>query len=149
MNPLLDKYLCDTYPHVFADRRLDMTQSSMCRGFECGDGWFWIIKEAAAQLEQLILNYVKRVDFQFRPRASQVKEKFGTLRFYLTAGTDAMHYVTEEAERKSGKTCEVCGRPGKLRGGLWVRTTCQDHADQRSTGVFVSTQVGKSKGRKK
>jgi hypothetical protein len=58
------------------------------------------------------------------PRASQVKEKFGTLRFYLTHGTDEMYAITDEAERRSASTCEACGKPGKLRGRGWLYTRC-------------------------
>jgi hypothetical protein len=58
------------------------------------------------------------------PRASQVKEKYGTLRFYMTSGTDEMYAITDKAERQSSVTCEFCGKPGKLRGRGWLYTRC-------------------------
>jgi hypothetical protein len=58
------------------------------------------------------------------PRASQIKEKFGTLRFYMTYATDAMYAITDRAEKQSSVTCEECGKPGKLRGRGWVYTRC-------------------------
>jgi len=58
------------------------------------------------------------------PRASQVKEKFGGLRFYMTCGTDEIYDLTDKAEALSYKTCEECGKPGEERHGGWIRTLC-------------------------
>jgi len=58
------------------------------------------------------------------PRASQVKEKFGTLRFYMTHTTDKMDKLIGEAEKLSEVTCENCGEPGTLRQDGWWRTLC-------------------------
>ena len=58
------------------------------------------------------------------PRASQVKEKFGTLSFYMTSATDEMWDIISEAEQKSGTICEDCGASGRRRGGGWIRTLC-------------------------
>lgn len=65
------------------------------------------------------------------PAASQVKEKFGTLRFYLTSGTDEMYDLIHEAEAKSATTCEDCGTPGKRRGGGWILTLCDQCAKEQ------------------
>jgi hypothetical protein len=54
----------------------------------------------------------------------QVKEKFGTLRFYYTGGDDVIDGMVRMAESMSGVTCEGCGNPGKSRGGGWVHTYC-------------------------
>ena len=60
----------------------------------------------------------------------QVKEKFGTLRFYYRGGDDAVSGMVQMAELLSAVTCEECGKPGKLRGGSWVKTTCEEHAPE-------------------
>lgn len=54
----------------------------------------------------------------------QVKEKFGTLRFYYTGGDDTISGMVRMAESMSGVICEECGNPGKRGGGGWVRTSC-------------------------
>lgn len=59
------------------------------------------------------------------PRASQVKEKFGTLRFYMTSELPGMHEHIREAERQSAETCELCGAPGKVIDGGWITTRCE------------------------
>jgi hypothetical protein len=60
------------------------------------------------------------------PCASQVKEKYGGLRFYMTIQSDEMSDLIHEAEKKSIKTCENCGKPGKIRGKEWVFTRCDE-----------------------
>lgn len=66
-----------------------------------------------------------------RPRASQVKEKFGTLRFYMTCETDEMDKLIQEAEHLSAVTCEECGEPGELRGTSWLTTLCDSCSTKR------------------
>lgn len=59
------------------------------------------------------------------PCASQCKEKYGSLRFYLTCGTDEMFDLINEYEEKSSHICEDCGAPGKLRDeDYWILTQC-------------------------
>jgi hypothetical protein len=54
----------------------------------------------------------------------QVKEKFGTLRFYYTGGDDYIRGMVSLAESLTGVTCESCGNVGEHRGGGWVHTYC-------------------------
>jgi hypothetical protein len=54
----------------------------------------------------------------------QVKEKFGTLRFYYSGGDDVIDGMVRMAESMSGVTCEGCGNLGERRGGGWVHTYC-------------------------
>jgi hypothetical protein len=54
----------------------------------------------------------------------QVKEKFGTLRFYYSGGDDVIDGMVRMAEAMSGVTCEGCGNVGERRGGGWVHTYC-------------------------
>ena len=60
------------------------------------------------------------------PKASQVKEKYGGLRFYMTCDTDEIFNLIEKAEALSLKTCEECGQPGEEKGGGWIHTLCDD-----------------------
>lgn len=60
-----------------------------------------------------------------------MKEKFGTLHFYMNMETEEMSRAIREAEGRSASACEVCGRPGTLRGGGWLKTLCGAHAAER------------------
>jgi len=64
------------------------------------------------------------------PVVSQVKEKMGTLRFYINCGTDAHYNYITFAEVLSARTCETCGAAGKLRGRGWYYTACDEHTDK-------------------
>lgn len=130
MNSLMDAYLVKKCPNLFDDRYGSMKETCMCWGFECGDGWYELLKEACFALEPLIVAEKAKNPEGWSAgyyRASQIKEKFGTLRFYLTGGTDEMHAIVEKAEKQSETTCETCGKKGELRGRGWLYTACVEH----------------------
>jgi hypothetical protein len=62
--------------------------------------------------------------------AIQVKEKFGTLRFYYRGGDDVVSGIERMAESMSAVTCETCGAPGVTRSGGWIQTLCDTHAEE-------------------
>lgn len=63
------------------------------------------------------------------PAASQVKEKYGTGRFYMTHSTDEMEKLIREWEVKTSETCEECGDKAELRNDHhWYSTLCEKHA---------------------
>ena len=84
----------------------------MCRGFACDDGWFELIDTLCASLQF-------ETDHNDAPQivASQVKEKFGELRFYV-AGTplcsERQLGMIALATAMSRRICEGCGFPGMV-----------------------------------
>jgi peptidyl-tRNA hydrolase len=62
--------------------------------------------------------------------ADQIKEKFGTLRFYYHGGDNTIHGMVQMAESISTFTCEKCGASGKLRGAGWLYTACDNHTNE-------------------
>lgn len=59
-----------------------------------------------------------------------VKEKFGTLRFYIGIAPDWYQDLVHYYEKKSATICEECGDTGKLRTDLsWMQTLCDKHYD--------------------
>jgi hypothetical protein len=62
----------------------------------------------------------------------QVKEKFGTLRFYYTGGDDYIRGMVSLAESLSGVTCESCGNPSEVQNdGGWMRSICNSCEEKR------------------
>jgi hypothetical protein len=122
MKKELDDALCADFPLLYADRHAPMIGTAMCWGFECGDGWEPLIRRLSQKLEDLIKTGLPNAEVLVR--ALQVKEKYGTLRFYLTCGTDAMYKEIGFAENESATVCEYCGKPGRLTGHGWYTTLC-------------------------
>jgi hypothetical protein len=61
------------------------------------------------------------------PVVTQVKEKYGTLRFYVNGATDSQYKLIDFAEYMSETTCEICGNKGKLVGQGWFSVRCTQH----------------------
>lgn len=122
MRKELDEKLCADFPRLFRDRHAPMNQTCMCWGFECGDGWFDLIYKLCQDLTKIKDDVT----------ALQVKEKFGGLRFYVgfTATNEQLRLI-DAAEEASYTICEVCGEPGKTRGGGWIKTLCDKHEEER------------------
>ncbi len=73
---------------------------------------------------------------------SQVKEKWGGLRFYIGAAPEWICDYIEEMEELSYEICEDCGAPGKPREGSWIRTLCDSCAEidrRRQSGRAASS----------
>jgi len=91
-----------------------------------GDGWEPIIRRLSEKLEAAIA--ALPAEERELCCASQVKEKFGSLRFYMNGSTDEMEAWISAAEDESERTCETCGAPGKNSGSVWLKTACEEHA---------------------
>lgn len=131
MDQNLDEQICKECPNLYSQRNGDLRTTAMCWGFECNSGWFKIIYELSKELEAEILK-LPESEREYTC-ASQVKEKYGILRFYMHSETDEMSYLIREAEQKSSITCEICGKEGELRGFGWLRTVCEEHSQGEST----------------
>lgn len=141
MRDELDNLLCEKYPKIFVNRHADIRNTAMCWGFTHGDGWFNILDQLCdniqshidwrnGQRERLLKDNPHNLKIQEEvPQvvAEQVKEKFGTLRFYYTGGDSVIDGMVRMAESMSGVTCEVCGNTGKRGGRGWIATLCDEH----------------------
>jgi len=90
--------------------------SLMVFGFDCYDGWFNLIWKLCEDIEKLN----PPDDFEI----VQVKQKFGTLRFYYSNAPDGVWELVSQAETDSETICETCGKEGTLRAGGWWETIC-------------------------
>lgn len=116
-------------------------------GCECDDGWYDVIYGLCAEITEAYKKYDKPMDIV----VDQVKEKYGTLRFYYhhegETVPNAVDYpggvirfapinnelrreiagIVVKWEEKSAQVCEKCGKAGALRNDLsWVLTLCDD-----------------------
>ena len=105
MSPELEKQLIEKYPTLFRDRHRPPTESLMCFGLECDNGWFKILDHLFGYLTNLMeteLQVPYTPEYQAKHKddsdyyknhwgakikppqviLTQVKEKYGTLRVY-------------------------------------------------------------------
>ena len=176
MNSELEQKIFDKYPKIFGDRTKPKTETCMCWGLEVGDGWYNLIDVLCEALTYTYSTSVK-VDeedgkrlgiepysgsyyFMVEPPqviATQVKEKYGTLRFYhylefdeaiislletkkypdlqntIDRFSNYVDGIIHFAETASGRTCEITGQPGELHatGGTrmgWLKVVNKDYA---------------------
>jgi hypothetical protein len=153
MRKELDEQLCTKYPLIFQHRYGNPTMTGMCWGFECRDGWYDLIDSLCQGIQSRInaqkhfikfaLEYNENLpenseNFTAKPRdipeeieqvvALQVKEKYGTLRFYYAGGDEYIEGLVSMAEFMSAQICDVCGNKGTLRDEGWWATRCDEHA---------------------
>jgi hypothetical protein len=93
--------------------------------FQCGNGWFPLIKDLITDL----------IELGWDKQVCQVKEKFGALRFYINTGSDEIFKKIHSYENQSYETCETCGEKGELRLVGWYKTLCNKHHEERKPNI--------------
>ncbi len=122
MRKELQDKLFEKYPLIFAEKDLDMSVTCMCWGIDTGDGWYDLLDNLCGSLQWW-------TDENGHPQvvATQVKEKFGGLRFYFRDCSDFQDGMISFAQHMSSTICEKCGNPGKRenRNG-WISVMCPE-----------------------
>ncbi len=139
MNSELQSKLWETYPKIFS---ASQSEDGEWMGLfcECDDGWYEIINSLCRNIQHTIdwnnatgefSKYSPKEDLIEQVIASQIKEKFGGLRFYYDGGYKSEALLGDilgmvaMAEAISLKVCETCGSPGKLKKlNGWYKTCC-------------------------
>lgn len=130
MSPEKTQQLIEIYPSLFSD--LDERNCFYLFSFECGDGWFDLLKDLIVEIKSIIEKENKKssigIDDDPIPlKVSQIKEKYASLRFYTNWSNDAIEQAILRAEDRSEQTCEDCGEPGKIvkTNVNWYQTLCE------------------------
>jgi len=119
MDERLENYLKESYPEILPEKF----------HFECGDGWFLILNGAFR--EMMSIKSMTRFKDALYPEVMQIKEKFGTMRFYiapLDGGQeyyDRIYTIVTMAETLSHRTCESCGRAAFPQDQRWMKVHCK------------------------
>lgn len=127
MKPELENKLFEKYPKIFIQRTLNMRQTAMCFGCECGSGWYDLIDKLCNDIQTYLDAHpdVQQVE------AVQVKEKFGGLRYYVDGGDNNTDLLIDIAERESYYVCENCGTRENIgRTDGWITTICKKCFDE-------------------
>ena len=140
MEQELQGKLFKKYPEIFRQKDLSMQETCMCWGITTGDGWYNIIDTLCRCIQHHIKwkNEKIRREFEEKPKtlipikpaetiiceATQVKEKFGSLRFYYQGGDKHIEGLVAMAEAISSTTCEDCGGVGTPSKSGWIHVLC-------------------------
>ena len=106
-----------------------------------GEGWWPIIEALCNQIHHHVKWKQEQKEKYSRGDGcpdvvvSQIKEKFGGLRFYYEGGDECVDGMVRMAESWAARSCEVCGHPGKSRQGGWIRTLCDVHEAERQARI--------------
>jgi len=125
MSPENSKKLVEIYPEIFSHS--DNNSCMRLFGFECGDGWFDILKDLIEEIKIISKKWNFSDDAWTGPlKVNQVKEKYGILRFYTNWETEELAQAIGKAENNSKSTCEICGKDGKsLSRDAWWMVRCE------------------------
>lgn len=125
---IFEKQLTEKYPDMFTQ-----PYGGIC----IGEGWWPILESLCDQIHHHVKwkneqkDKYNRGDGCAPVTVTQIKEKFGGLRFYYDGGDATVDGMVRMAESWAGKHCEECGKPGKSRSGGWIRTLCDEHANNK------------------
>ena len=120
MDIKLQEELFKKYPKIFVQKDLSIKETCMCWGFDCGDGWYWLIDRLCESMQ----NYIDANDKE-QVEATQVKEKYGGMSFYTIGGDELIQGMIWLAETMSTAICEKCGSTTEVTPTEgWIKTLC-------------------------
>ena len=109
MNVLLERMLEEKFQNLYLGK--------LKWGFECDNGWFQLLYALSKKLSHSV-------------EVLQVKEKFGTLRFYISGGTEDDQAAVSKAENMSLHICELCGMDGEINNYKVLCEHCRLEGEQ-------------------
>lgn len=142
MSPEFQTELFKRYPEIFQDILKKREEDPNYLGIECDDGWFTII-DSFCYLMWDMTSRMREFDIPPVLIATQVKEKFGVVKFYFRLkfpdkynGNESsfrffVNGATMMLESISQRTCELTGKPGTYcKKGELVKTLCKEEAEK-------------------
>lgn len=106
----------EQYKYLFSVHR------GRIRSIACGIGWYDLIESLLYRID-LYVKYVTLPEFKI----IQIKEKFGSLRFYVDGSDDYIEGMISFAQTQSHNICENCGTNQNIGSTTtgWIRILCK------------------------
>jgi len=136
-----DNFMCQKFPVLFAQRNQSPTETCMYWGFDIGRGWYPLLHEMCEKIMVICKAYNWRVEFV------QIKEKYGSGRFYFNSmGTndnidinesdlidELINDIVHNYEEISGHVCAETGKwyDETISIGGWVYDCCAEAIIER------------------
>ena len=116
------------FPILFQERSKSMQETCMCWGIECPIGWYHILEQLCTVLEYYNIEFTRNHGLAIV--ADQVKEKFGTLRFYFT-----VRHVD-----KDGVVVEMCAEDTRVADEENQRRILMDYLEMLADQVIEEAE---------
>ena len=97
------------------------------------DGWRAVFGE---QLCEELREELIKANYLDKYRITQIKEKYGSLRWYDNGNTEKGYEIIRKYEKLSYKTCINCGRPATKISTGWISPYCDKCAEKLSKGDY-------------
>ena len=96
------------------------------------DGWR---KAFGKQMCEEIRNALIEENYLYKYRIVQIKEKYGSLRWYDWASSKKVQDIIDKYEEISARTCICCGRPATKISKGWISPFCDRCAGKLSDRI--------------
>jgi hypothetical protein len=107
-------------PIIFKNIRANVLSNSIDRGIECRNGWYKLVLDLAAAIEDRASILKNRgIDESALPHVIRVSVSKGQLRFHIENSDSDMNALILAAVKESITICEKCGKPGTRRDESW------------------------------
>lgn len=125
----LESKLIADFPQLFADVTKPPTESLMCFGCECNDGWYGLIRKVCEQITEALSKNQNIGNLRF----VQIKEKWGQLRIYVNNYPNEIEEILNNAEAESANICEMCGTTENVtqNSAGWIKSLCPTCRENR------------------
>lgn len=118
-------------------------------GISCGSGWYSIIDALCKTIRGYCTDINEDEEYRI-PRAVQIKEKFGGLRFYVDGIpeeiSEKINGAKRMAEMMSFTTCENCGATVNVSRDEsgWIKTLCEECREERKSDKEKALEIIKT-----
>lgn len=139
-----NKELCEKYPWLiphnrWTDEEIEDFDFSYTELDAMPDGWR---KAFGEQMCEEIQKLLEEADWVDKYRILQIKEKFGSLRWYDSAVPESikerLNAIIQKYEKISERTCFICGKPATKISMGWICPWCNDCAEKNDYEQYIS-----------
>lgn len=124
-NRMLNDFF-EKYPTLFPS---DDRKNTFYYNFSIREGWKDLVEMLCGAIVFHEKNNVDSAEYT-QVRIKQVKEKFGSLRFYYSGGDRYIRGLVDLAEMMSSTICEVCGEKGEIvNSSGYYHAACKKHVN--------------------
>lgn len=105
-------------------------------------GWLAAFGEAMCEdINKVLMTWPESARKEFR--ITQIKEKYGELRFYTNCTTEELGKVIQKYTDLSRKTCIVCGAPATRVTTGWISPYCDNCVSKDENSIPIKEWLEK------